>query len=1676
MSLDPSTFGATGLPPSSNITNMNQQAQDMIRASIAGYGVTPDPQISTESMMTGASPGLSYALAQGNPAFRHTLLSQPIGQSQFSSIGAPPPTALYNDPYKYDAKQHAEALKSIPDTLNTFKSMGELPIANYGWYTSVLKGDKNTVKRWQQYLSNNGFYNTYDRNGKATGKGEVNGYNTKQFQDAMQQWALAYFLPQALFSRDPQEITNARQFLSMLDVDTDSIAKTMSYNPAEREKVIDGWLQAQGPNANKVKALNLFADQFGAEALPEKLDKLRGDGVFGGIGDFLHHFIPFIGSDDEQKLKDLTPAEKELLAPSLQQAHDQSPFIKFLGDVFTAPSKALVTTALFFGNAAHGDVENPFDDQSKIRQNADSFVNNPMASIFGQQFVKDHPWVAIVGNIAVGILDDPLTYIPFVGEVNIAEKIGKGASEGIKGFETMTKAQQRKALVETGRLTKTEAFTHGLVSHRVGSLRYSAIAPRTVIKALKDKDAGLITSKLLNPVETAQTEIAKALTTKNLNQAMVRNMLNLHSDKDFDKVEKILELGQSGAEGAHMDVLNYLRDPKNHLADRLYSMDMLVHRHQYDKILKDMANWQPDKALPMAHMLRMNDAGALLLTDQPKTTLNALQDLSMAAGVDPETFKQFANDFWKTQDSAARLKLSNELLDGIKTTWDKNLKAAGKGQSLDDYMKFRESLHNSSRTVDGQPIFGIEHHPGKPGDETSFKTAVKFDKDSENYTAVQLNEMMASLEAGRDTLVAKAHGIAKAAAESLGSEAALKDPHTLEQVTALGEAAHGIQKHIDELIANNGGGTVTKTAIPMHSTQSALYLHLPFTPTEMVAYMNPVVRQAEAFQRRWGIDKAMNMWKMVTLGKPSTSMRIILGDESSRGQIHLLLNDPREWVRYMHNVLTHKGYDPREFMTQHPELVKTAHVLNQLGAGQGKFIGMVAGERRYRQNLINLMEQHYGKEEWPQVWAKAVEKPLLEGGDWEKAGQDALKEFFASDHPEAVFARGVAKVANFPGSKMVDELAVTRHNDLRSLTHPDPSDPDRMHMFNWIKDRKVDRKKLKELEKRVIGTTDDTYVLPRIQGLPPMTGGNPIGNYYSWYHEMIADRVAHARGRVFGAKYNVEHKRLSKFYANEVKEGRLSPEDISRMADSVAATWVEKNTYQGSRSVLGSTLRTIAPFWGATANSNKFYLHNLMEHPEAIPAFAKGEQAITQEQENGGLRVHLNFLSHFGMAAGDQFSFEPFNALFLTREGFGGLLPGAGPVFNVALGALPANIKDAIGENVPGMEYAANDSPIASWATNLISAAGLAMGKNGFEAPFAGRPAGYFDKQIDQKLQQMEATWQEGGRKGPAPTLQDAKNELAKTQVLSGVLGFAAPLGAATDDVRATAIRDAEENWSPGLGEEDKKKFYAEHPEVADFFKYIDPHTPETPVDKRESKGDILSRSPWVLAYTTGKGETAIPGRATSADTDRQYRRDVQAGNIRTLTPTEYITKMRQQEQMNQAWNSYDQVQNEYQDFLLASGVSTDSAEAKAWRKANYDWRIQGLVKEFPEWGDTFVKQTSQSAVGKQYASQPFYSVSTFNVIPRNPALETKTTALWRAALVRRDQAVNALYQVMASSGSTHEKEMILQGLTQELDQLAAQDPTFKAQISRFRYSSLDDLINFQAGQTLDTARGYPTA
>jgi len=111
---------------------------------------------------------------------------------------------------------------------------------------------------------------------------------------------------------------------------------------------------------------------------------------------------------------------------------------------------------------------------------------------------------------------------------------------------------------------------------------------------------------------------------------------------------------------------------------------------------------------------------------------------------------------------------------------------------------------------------------------------------------------------------------------------------------------------------------------------------------------------------------------------------------------------------------------------------------------------------------------------------------------------------------------------------------------------------------------------------------------------------------------------------------------------------------VDQESTSQAVNWMLNNTYQGSRSVVGGALRNVMPFYGATANLDRFIWRQMMNHPYVGVAAVRAMNASQEAQVNTtapAMSGGSGFMAMLGFGGGEGLTFNPLNAFFLTRTG-----------------------------------------------------------------------------------------------------------------------------------------------------------------------------------------------------------------------------------------------------------------------------------------------------------------------------------------------------------------------------------------------------------------------------------------
>jgi hypothetical protein len=1665
-----------------SIANANAGAAHLVRSSLTRYGVLPDPQLAADAITTGAAPAVGALYNENSSQYAALLASQPVGQSRFTAQQLPKPTQLTQNPYQFDPKNYtdliAQAKGMASGQMQDWARWGDIPVANIGWYQNVVGGDKPTVMRWQQYLAEKGYYRSAD--GK--GQGAVNGYgNTREFQDAMKQWSLAYFLPTVLYSKDTQAQQQARMFLSSMGYDPDYIA-TLTRDPEIKAKAVMAWLAAQPPTRTHQKdSVNDFADQFGEGNLPPEIANLR-DGWLSSIGNAFSS-LPLVGHvfsmvqdplvhggfgyvhnwhdvfKDTQSVRadkidaQLTDAERQALQPGLQDVHNSSGFLGFLDTWDHTRTRILLAGIYTIGDALHGkgSLTNVFDDHSKARTGAASHDENFFGGLWGDGAAQAHPVLSTLVNFTANIADDPMTYLPFVGEA------GLGA----------------KAVTAGAKLGRLERLSGGALSGTAGKLRLQRLySAATVHDTLKRSGVRGLVADAVSPYHAAQRDVAGLLgrKLKDGRPLPIATAMHILQDGNFERngafVQKLLAAPTDEAR------LAMLTAPDSPYLHKLHDVSYLLNRNEHLRVVRNFDRLSSGKQISMLHMASTLDKSTRLNLGNRLETAETIEYAGHAASMDPNQLADVMDHILTAPTDAALHAAVGEFNDAWQKAADARLQAAGRGSFADFEKAILDARRGSWWRRSGGPdspmtdLYAIERDPALPAVETStvdrqmtfsdIKDAqgnVIETKDNLQRRADQIRQASDASRARYNEVVdAVVAGIRAETGTDLQGAIRQAGTHP-EVIAARQQLQHDEQWVREELRALGGMGREGTYGAPATSEQLRTWGHLRYTPYELLAYLNPALWRLEWIQRKTGLDHLMSQFKSAVLSKPSTTARIVFGDESSRFHLHFLFSDPATEMRYMAAILK------REKVVAMPEdLVMDLHRTFQ-GWHENAFHPFEPGDVGYKEALSHLISNWYGRAPETKVWTDAMRA----GGEPEAL--KALATWLRGDSREAVEMRASRDIA--PDATLRDPRDKAKFDALVQFMHTDRMALTRGRgvnspMFDWLEKGSVNPDEFDKVARR--HTYDGEALLPRVQGRQrDYSTSSMLSRYADWYHHNVTNAwVNKARSRGFHMKLELERRRLDDFYG----PARDSAWKEQEAYDS-AVRWVKRNTYQGHRTLAATAARTAAPFWGATANANRFYLRLMQEHPYLLDPSLRLLSADTQAQQSGGWKVPLGglggLLQKMGMAGGDEVSFDPGNAFFLTREGFGGLVPGSGPVFNFALRGLGSvNPQFVSGvSTLPGMQYVSAKTPLLPWLERLLSGASLKLTGRPFAegAPLIGREEGHYTKAIDAKLQQLEGAYLQGGRQGQEPTVEQAASEVGNEMMLTGGVNAALPVGATVADQRKQAIMAAQKVLDAGGSLATVEQQF---PDVADYFRYTDPSTPNVGTDQREGKQDIMARSPWVIPYAAGK-TASTTGEPQATGSLQQYQAELDDGRLRLLTPQEYLTKIRSQEQINQGWNEYDRIQGEWTMYLQETGQSSTSRAAAAWKKANIDPQVLAVAQEFPAWGNTFTTSRSRTPAGLETATRPLATLAAFEVLPQNPLLETRTTVLWRATMQRMDQAATALRALIGVRGSQHEKDMIVNRLAQDLDGWAQQDQKFAAQLSHFRYRTVQDLLQYEA-------------
>lgn len=1414
-------------------------------ASLAGYGSLPNPQAVYEAVNTGSSASIAAAAQQGSPLFEAELAGTPAGQAMgglpYSNVPtqapATPATPIWTYNAKTDAQTQQNLLKQSENA--SFQSLGMVPESNMGWLQAQRTANPATVKKWQNLLQKDGFYQKQDGVGN-----HVNGVWDPNTEAAMQGFLIARFLPAALYAKDPAQQTNAGMFLNALNFDWTSMQNNLR-DPTVQAQVAQQWAAAQGLDQGSTPVSNLqaYANLYGAAALPTSyqdilhpsfIDNIRstlvGVPVVGllndipGVAGVWHGAVNLLTGQwdpnkitqdprtaeaatvtaDAAKLDHLTDSEQKNMQPLLDQVKQNSGWFGFMSEWDHDRNAVLLSLGLVAKEfISSGKWENPFDLSSSSNAWVQAHADNMTAAIFGDQFAQDNPALAGVLNFAINTADDPLSYFNIIGDTEkVQEFLGmRTISNIIKDPET------RSAL---------KNVVGSTVRERVNDQFFKATRAAYAQKKMNFADA----LDVFGGVHSG--EAAR-------NQAdLIKKVI---SEPDEHKARDLFLNGDGNNLG-----FGYLVNTGRTVYNTRAAWKGLAQVKNTNKLNK------------LRVMMGLGEQAPMELLNSPELAVRTfrnymnLSEMPMAQQV--ELIDKFYNIARNDTEGFQTLEVAQEVRAAIMKAYHDN------GKVTPQQLEAHHGNVVSSRA-------GVTYERPS-GDET--KGATKMGgRNVDDTTSFAPNPRGRSAKEMHDeiSMVPKANDPADRAEQIIQ----LREFRQEKDMLVERGADPALIRHVDEEIA-----AITRPG-PMLTTQLANQFKMPYTPYEMITAKFRPLRALESVQGNLKVDAYMGVWRRWTLARLSTALRLTLGDDTIRPAAVLLnLGHPITATRYLGAqigrsiglavpgmpdwLLKKGGLKPEEIGKSEAQLIEEAstgtkvkptpnalgkvlqavpkgprqrvleHTLMMIGNDPAKmqvlqnfskltgelnihsFHPFMPGQGGYVKALQNMIDNHWRQDPLVQEWLKGYRKETAQASRDHLANY--IKNINEQDPNYGKVKQWLYAQGGGTGSEYDDNFIIDRFDMYARQVFDHPAIR-RMARYG------SDIEALRKLNKSLAWTGDRS--LPTISARPDSsTANNAFLEMLNKYPNSVFERltkpmVDSARANGMEAVKNMYANQIRAYFKNSPRssapgwEAMVDQESTARAVD-----WVINNTYQGGRSVLGGTVRNVMPFYGAAVNMDRFFVRQALAKPwmggAALRAAAASQSSTSSSTPNPSTGL-MGFLAHTGFGGGEGITFDPLHAFFLTSDGLGSFVPGTGPIFAPIWTGIShfQPLADAF-SGIPGIstqiDFATGEAtPQFPWIGNLLQGAYMAATGNEMSIPFLTNTSDRENQLVNDKIQQWDRNKQGSGPDGTV-TQEDQQaiiREVGRDQMLAGGLQYAVPMTPGVTDTTAQANTQQMDNW-----------------------------------------------------------------------------------------------------------------------------------------------------------------------------------------------------------------------------------------------------------------------------------------
>lgn len=1653
---------ASGLDP--NLAEAT--AQQLNSASLSSYGVLPNPQLSWEAIQSGASRQVLGAFQTGDPAYRALLTGTPAGQApaaaQQPAAVAPPPT----DPslYQVDWKQFwGQNQQRLGDGVNSsWKSFGEVPIQNFA-YMDAVRSQKNPdrIKAWQRML------------GKQVPQSEapgVTGIWDDKTEAAFRGMMISQALPDALYAKDAAGRDRARLFLSGLGVDVASLESAGRSDPTFQRSVVERWMAAQGPDATigDKSQLQGFADKYGVENLPQQWQSLAQDNFLDWLRNGISHALPvatgILGGILGSVGGPLGAAAGAAIGGTLGGFLDKAPGVDravnvvantLTGNVFQHPGDITLSPAQIKANGIYAQLSK--DEQAVLAPALQDTVNN--TGFMGIFDAYDRVRTKAILSLSYAFGDA----IAGKGWENPFDP-NSAAGRGAEAHQDNLIAGLAPGFAHDHPTLATIAnFAANVADDPISWLpvakRGTAAAGRS-IRSYMGTDSRAAIDEVLSDLPQLHRDTLAALRGIGQNpdsHGLIDGltMLGEHTSGDlaWERVGQVRRIMQGENLGEASDLLH------QEFQHGMLELKSWANRSTALKALGPEV-MKRVSASRVGAMRVIGSFGAgdtrMAVLDDPRGTVEKFQQAAVAAGMDSAAIRKAADAYlnstgqWERFTNAQKMgqALAQHLKQQLGDQYDAFLEWVKKARSGQGFLRQYDDSKDVSLHRYATDPFGDIRAPLEEEQQVELSNLQKA-LDVKQSQIEENKALLSELFGDESAAAYEQHGDVKA------------------QIDQQVKEAEQIQAEIDRM---------TRPA-PVTPSQFGQTVKLPFTPYEIASFLNPVLRRSEQVQHSVHADAWMSTWRNAVLSRPSTIMRIDLGDDAMRAPVKLALDGhPMAAVKLIASMarktalsLTpgRRGEVARQqaidnLGRQAQDDSMRAHAL----ADQDAFVPYHPEHRGYIESLRHVVRNQWSRDDAMRTWAKAFEQ----GG--EPAAHDALRTWADGESPDAAELRRIRGLE--PGS---DELTrfVARLHDMYSgqMQLPEVRQSVIDGSFNsktyeaLLKDS-ANHRKLPIVLARRRSAYSDNVVLRGLKG------------YHNWLWEhMTRPMINAARSEMLVAIRERYVRNLQSVYGDAWDDRK-----IQQVADGWARNWLQANTYQGTRSIAGQALRNVFPFWGATANMNRFWLRQAMDKPFVGDAVLRGAASLEQQQANP--QQHMTgfqgLLAHIGFTGGTALEFNPAHMLFITSDGVGSMVPGFGPIFTPLLDVIAQDQHLAqVLSGVPGLGeqlgYASGQGRAPfPFLADITSGAATAIAGRDVQIPFIGRSQEQIQRREDEIIRQRKAA----GQTVTAADEASIAREAGAGMFLQGALGFLLPVQPQVVDGTGRDIQQLVAKWDQAPDEATKDALIAGQlgmpvqdwqAALADgsFLGLLqqDPTSPAALLIARDSRlnaqqrGEVGVIAPWVTSYNTSMYESADQTPATL----QQWRWSKAQGNIHLLSPDEYLTRIGTQSQVNNGWVAYDNIRQQEFAFLQQNGVTTSSPEYKAFKAQTLDPATTALEQQYPAWAQKFGSSTRRDLPGLVESTSPLRTLQTWEVIPQTHDKETRQSSLWRQALVWRDEAAHALVEVRTRTHTQAEVDAIMQGLQDRLASLAQEDPSFATQLSRYSFGRWQDIVTLEAMQ-----------